>query len=63
MNLTQLQTEVLNTNRTPAKELAESLYSESICKGRKHIPLAKRQASLKQLYILLDDIDGVMQSE
>jgi hypothetical protein len=60
MNLTTIQTEVLNTNLKPAKELAESLYKQSICKGRKHIPLAKRQAQLKHLSILLDDINGAI---
>jgi hypothetical protein len=60
MNLTTIQTEVLNTNLKPAKELAEALYKQSICKGRKHIPLAKRQAQIKHLSILLDDINGAI---
>jgi hypothetical protein len=60
MQLSTIQQEVLNNNLTPAAELAESLYAQSICKGRKHIPLERRQAQLKHLSILLDDINGVM---
>jgi hypothetical protein len=60
MQLNTIQNEVLNTNLKPAKELAESLYNQSICKGRKHITLAKRQAQLKHLSILLDDINGAI---
>jgi hypothetical protein len=60
MQLSTIQTEVLSTNLKPAKELAEILYKQSICKGRKHIPLAKRQVQLKHLSILLDDINGAI---
>jgi hypothetical protein len=63
MQLSTIQQEVLSNNLSPAAELAETLYKQSICKGRKHIPLAKRQAQLKQLCILLDDINGVMQNK
>jgi hypothetical protein len=61
MQLNTIQNEVLNTNLKPAKELAESLYKQSKCNGRKHIPLAKRQAQLKHLSILLDDMNGALQ--